>query len=166
MVNHEKEEPLLYIEQPTFEKPVAFMQNNYSSLMKERTEHHEETDDDQSTYKSEGKDNPFVAVLQNGENARETEIVDEKLIEEEVSKGDSISQDNITFNDLSIQGKIDYFINLPAEMPKIKSEIVLDKDVYRGYILQDNGDKIVIETGRVEEIINKNEINDIILIGF
>ena len=159
-MNKHTEEPLLYIEQPALEKPSAFMQENYSSLI-----HHKDEEADEMEENDVQVTNPFLSVLE--DKKEEVEVYVNEVKKESNDKKEELTEnDSLAFNELSLQGKIDYFINLPKEMPKIKSEIVLDKDVYRGYILEDDGEAILIETGRFEEAIQKENIKDIILIGF
>src|SRR5690625_2108467 len=136
------------------------MQENYSSLI-----HHKDEEADEMEENDVQVTNPFLSVLE--DKKEEVEVYVNEVKKESNDKKEELTEnDSLAFNELSLQGKIDYFINLPKEMPKIKSEIVLDKDVYRGYILEDDGEAILIETGRFEEAIQKENIKDIILIGF
>lgn len=174
MTNKKTKEPLLYIEQPTFDKPVVFMQDNYSSLIRDETDYDQEVIEEDYRQIDKDQTNPFLAVLQKGPIDSEVDEFEIEELEDEVDEtSDELDDEqeeeqthNKTFNDLTIQGKIDYFTSLPAEMPKVKSEVVLEEDVYRGYILQDDGKEIVIQVGRIEETVNKADIKDIILIGF
>lgn len=158
MENRKTKEPLLYIDQPPFKKPEAFMQQNYSSLMKPKNESTQFVVKERPKRERRHRINPFVEMLEQEIAQSEVEIDEPKQREHD--------NNDEKFNDLSIQGKIDYFINLPAEMPKMRSEIELENDVYRGYILEDNGTDIKLKTGRTSQMINKEEIKNIILIGF
>lgn len=167
MENKKTKEPLLYIEQPTFSKPKAFMQENYSSLTKPKVKQPEPPVQESLVIERRRRRNPFFDLL-------EEEVITE--VNEEESEKDRTTENNLKetkeesddlkFNDLSIQGKIDYFINLPPEMPKMKCEIELTDDVFRGYILEDKETEIVMRTGRVNETFKKEDIKNIILIGF
>lgn len=171
MENRKKKEPLLYIAQPTFSKPQPFMQENYSSLTRQKDERAHPVIKEQPKRKKHRKINPFfeideqedLSIAEEDEQAIHNQSKDNQHDEHEHIKSKA---KDVKFNDLSIQEKIDYFINLPKEMPKMKSEIELKEDVYQGYILKDIDDEIVFKTGRLNKTVKKTDINNIILLGF
>lgn len=176
MGNRKKKEPLLYIAQPTFSKPEPFMQENYSTLTKQSNERALPVTKERPIRERHRRINPFFEIYEEGMESvdeseqdidRQAKDVQERQENKNSEQDKRQSEDNDgKFNDLSIQGKIDYFVNLPKEMPRIKSEIELTEDVYQGYILKDTGTEIVFRTGRINETINKDDIKNIILIGF
>lgn len=165
MGTKKKKEPLLYIDQPILEKPKAFMQENYSSLTRQNKESTNIPIKERVGRERRHRENPFLDMFQERELDNELETVENEHKVDDIEKF-TPKNNNIKFNDLSIQGKIDYFINLPKEMPKMRSEIELSNDVFRGFILEDNGTEIIIKTGRFIEKINKEDIKNIVLIGF
>lgn len=157
-------DPLLYIDQPTFTVSKPFMQESYSSLIKRKETNISSSVSEQPKRVRRQRVNPFFDVFEEVEEEEEEFYIE--LDDEEKLEHTEEQQDDVKFNDLSIQGKIDYFLSLPKEMPRMKSEIKLKNDVYRGFIVKDNGDDIVIQTARMYETIKKDDITDIILLGF
>ncbi|MEI3612838.1 CotO family spore coat protein [Pseudogracilibacillus sp. SO30301A] len=122
-------EPLMYIDQPNFQKPKAYMQESYF-----------------------------------GRNLSvQTKEKEEQLTEENTKE---YSNDS-SFKGLNIDGKIDYLVNLPSEVPRIRCEVITEEKEYRGVMIGDAGDSVTLRViGRGMTEINKSVIKDIHLIGF
>lgn len=122
-------EPLMYIDQPDFQKPRAYMQDSYF-----------------------GRD---LSV--------QTEEKEEQLTEENTREYGNDS----SFIGLNMDGKIDYLVNLPSEVPRIRCEVITEEKKYRGVMIADEGDSVTMRViGRGTTEINKSDIKDILLIGF
>lgn len=122
MENKQTGEPLLYIDQPTLERPEARMQNQYQG----------------SAAKS---------VAQQQEKVK--------------NKAD------ISFKRRSITGQINYLLSGPEEVPAIQCEVVTKQNNYRGMVLDQNTEEIIMRVyGRAHQYIPKETIQKIKLIGF
>src|SRR5699024_5924767 len=134
-------EPLLYITQPSFEQAKPFMQENYSSLLKQEKVKEVEVkkediiEDVFPIRERKRRINPFFDLLEEDESEEDSE-----------NKKDETS-DHVAFNDYTIEEKIKYFTGLPKEMPNIKCEIRTGDDRYRGYIMTDDGDEVLVKKG-------------------
>ena len=122
-------EPLLYIDQPTFQKPKAFMQDYY--------------------YNDSTKD----------------QLEEEQL--EEKMKENSSEHKTGSFKDLSIDKKIAYLSDLPANFPAIRCEFITKDNKYRGVLLKhDETDLTVRVLGKEKRIIKREDLTDIQMLGF
>ncbi|KGP90796.1 hypothetical protein N780_03175 [Pontibacillus chungwhensis BH030062] len=72
------------------------------------------------------------------------------------------------FKDMSLEDKVDYFVNLPSQVPRMKCEVITDEERYKGWIEDyEEGTvymKILQRPFRVE--VPFDDINDIVLRGF
>src|SRR5699024_4945400 len=150
-------QPLLYIDQPLMDKPNAFMQENYSSLTNRKNAQEKPIEEEHFVQPIRRRFNPFFDTVEYDEFdldhfSNGTSDGDEEGTESDKNDAES-PDDNVKFNDLTIQGKIDYFTQLPNEMPRIRCEVEIGDNVYRGHILNDNGDEITMHTGRATRSI-------------
>lgn len=133
-INMESErinEPLLYIDQPIFQKPKAYMQENYLGV---------KTDDKEKVEEQNG-------------------------IQVESLKSKREGHDS--FKDLTIAEKIKYLIDIPSEVPKVRCEVLTNENRYRGVLIDENQENIVLRIfGRQNELVEKEKILSIKMIGF
>lgn len=119
-------EPLLYIDQPTIEKPKAFMQDYYYTPTKNEVE-----------------------------------------LENETSEKVNAENGTSSFKNLNVEEKIDYLLNLPDGVPKIRCEFTTDEKVYRGILLSKQENEVSISVvGQENVTISINKLKDIQMIGF
>lgn len=72
-----------------------------------------------------------------------------------------------SFEKLTIPAKIEYLVNLPSELPSIKCEIITDEKTYRGILIDEQNEVVVLRMlGRENKKIEKKQILKISLIGF
>src|SRR5699024_5405990 len=151
------------------EQPKAFMQENYSSLTNRKNTQEKPVEEKPSVQPVRRRFNPFFDTVEYDDEFDldhfSNGISEDNDEEETESDKDDVESrdDNVKFNDLTIQGKIDYFTQLPNEMPRIRCEVEIGDNVYRGHILNDNGEEITMHTGRATRSIQKSEISEIIL---
>lgn len=120
-------EPLLYIDQPTIEKPKAIMQDYFYTPMKNK------------------------------------EVIDGTMEknEKDINTGTS------SFKDLPVEGKIEYLLNLPTGVPKIRCEFVTEEKSYRGILLERKDSEISIRVlGHENVTIEIDKLKDINMLGF
>lgn len=163
-------EPLLYIHQPTRQQPEARMQQDYYSPPKSENKGVPETMPKQNKQRRVVRRRfPTDQV----EYEDEDELGEEKDHEQTASaqEEDANSDDvvnNSHFNDLTIEQKIAYFINMPSNAPAVRCEIQTEERKYRGIIVESKDDHVFMRVGRrvsTTEIAVK-DIEDIILLGF
>ncbi|WP_345240269.1 CotO family spore coat protein [Pontibacillus salipaludis] len=72
------------------------------------------------------------------------------------------------FKDMSLEDKVDYFVNLPSQVPRMKCEVITEEERYKGWIEDyEEGTvymKILQRPFRVE--VPFDDIHDIVLRGF
>ncbi|WP_188455657.1 CotO family spore coat protein [Virgibacillus oceani] len=134
--------PLLYIHQPTVDIPEANMQYDYMT--------------------------PRSASADTDTEVNEIQIENELLDEAEDSddEEDKKASKRARFKEMTIAEKIDYFINMPSSLPKMKCEVKTDERSYRGIIIEKKEEDIFMLSGRRRVKIAVEEIEAIRLLGF
>lgn len=140
--------PLLYIDQARVNNPEVEMQSQYRSKRKKKTvvnKMDEESANGAVTYSS----------TQNEESDHEQEK------QEQPEKRKS-------FKEMTIEERVDYFIDSPSYAPKVRSEVVTENRKYRGVIKAREEDHVIIAIGSrtSPKRIPIEEIIDIRIIGF
>src|SRR5699024_8500910 len=138
-------EPLFYIQQPKISKPVAPMQDHYSTPRKTQ----KDTANDgggSSSFNMPTRGNSFQQ-FQNPQPSAMNELPKEN------DKDDANQEKSRSkFKDMTISEKIDYFVHMPTHIPKLKCEVTTGDRTYRGIIIdreeQEEGEAIVMRTGR------------------
>src|SRR5699024_4241156 len=75
--------------------------------------------------------------------------------------------EDVAFKHLSVEEQINYLMSLPKEVPSIRCEIVVEDKKYRGIIVKEELEWIVLRmVGRGNQKIFKDDIDVIRLIGF
>lgn len=87
--------------------------------------------------------------------------------ENQEDKEQASENNESSFKHLSVNEKIKYLVNLPREVPKIRCEVVTENKKFRGTVIEENDDAIVLRVfGRENATVKKAEILTINLIGF
>jgi Spore coat protein CotO len=145
-----REQPLLFISQPKLDLPKAAMQQAYRTTKEKR------------------KDEAAEAIPEEtAEEITETAVQvkeEEKSAEPEVPK----QKKKGNFKDLSLIERIDYCLNLPSQIPRMKCEIVTEEASTIGIILGIQDDVILVKSVRrpFKREIKLGTIKDIKLLGF
>jgi hypothetical protein len=145
-----REQPLLFISQPKLDLPKAAMQQAYRTTKEKR------------------KDEAAEAIPEEtAEEITETAVQvkeEEKSAELEVPK----QKKKGNFKDLSLIERIDYCLNLPSQIPRMKCEIVTEEASTIGIILGIQDDVILVKSVRrpFKREIKLGTIKDIKLLGF
>lgn len=160
---HFAKEPLLYIEQsPTTRKPEAPMQHSYMTPNK-RGETEKATERTRkSHHRPRRRARYFIDQLY-------SDIPEEQVEDEEVSENEAYLEDHDKkFSELSLQGKIQYFIDIPDYVPKIKCEIKTADLKYRGVITDFKENLVFIQVGKstTSRQVPFEDIQDIRMLGF
>ncbi|UFU00589.1 spore coat CotO family protein [Radiobacillus kanasensis] len=156
--------PMLYIQQPELGKPSAKMQVKYrtpkskkGSVDKKGSGNKTKNDGSQNFTKKRLKQVVSIPVEEESESSSSSEV-------EEEAK----SQRRKRFKELSIKERVEYFMGLPANVPKMKCQVSTADNSYRG-IITNYKDNIVYMRAtkrpfRLE--LELEEITDIQLLGF
>lgn len=156
-------EPLLYIQQTVIQTPVAPMQHDYYTPknINAQKENHKKNVHKRTVrrYHAAGE----------WEQHHDTEYMLEENVGEEqgdIEKDGSI--DSISFKEMTLQQKVDYFISKPSHAPTVKCELKTEEKAYRGVITDLKDDQVLIRVGRKASStkIPFDEIQSIRMLGF
>ncbi|WP_010093576.1 CotO family spore coat protein [Ornithinibacillus scapharcae] len=182
-------EPLLYIHQPTVSSPNAPMQHSYVNQRKQ-TSTAPETEKKtppkaikkrpsteliaqsitkelkEPLPKQPKKRRPVLPVqeVEGNNESIESKAIDTTKLTEETTEDKATERKK--FKDMSTTEKIEYFINTPQHLPRMRSEVRTDEKKYRGVIINMEEDEIIMRVGRRSTRIKIDDITDIQLLGF
>ncbi|SDQ89157.1 Spore coat protein CotO [Virgibacillus subterraneus] len=150
--------PLLYIHQPSIGTPKAPMQHQYTTPKNAPAEQvvAQET---KSVQKRPLRRDHF-----NKKSDGEAEDTNEEADESD----ESSDQERKKFKDMTLNERVDYFVNPPKHVPAMKCEVKTEERNYRGTIVDFLEDNVIMRLGRRTSTteIPFDSINDIRLIGF
>lgn len=140
------QQPLLFIAQPKLDLPEAEMQQAFRTAKGKRKE-----------------------VITEEEKLEKTEAVvkpEDKI--QTIEKKPAPTNKKVNFKDLSTEEKVEYFLNLPAQIPKMKCEIVTSEGSLIGIISGREENRIHFKSIRrpFKREVKLEEIRDIKLLGF
>lgn len=184
-------EPLLYIHQPTVSRPNAPMQHSYKT---QRTTTSSSAEAEKKTPLKPLKKRPSTELISQSiikelheplpkqpkkrRPALPVQEVEETSINESIHSKrmdhtqptEQTTQDKSgerrKFKDMSTLEKIEYFINTPQHLPRMRSEVKTNEKKFRGVILDKEEDEILMRVGRRSTRIKLEDIVDIQLLGF
>lgn len=118
-----------------------------------------------------GEEEPPRSLQETEEREPELSTADNQEIEERAEKR-RVSFTNRNrrsrFKDMSLEDKVDYFVNLPSQVPRMKCEVITEEERYKGWIEEyEDGIvymKILQRPFKVE--VSFDQIQDIVLRGF
>lgn len=184
-------EPLLYIHQPSVTSPNAPMQHSYATqrkvsstvpapeaekktpakVMKKRSSteiiSQNITKELQEPLPQQPKKRRPVLPVEENEDIKDatgskpsnhTELTEQAV--------ENTTAERKKFRDMSIMEKVEYFINTPQHLPRMRSEVRTDERKYRGVIMDLEEDEILMRVGRRSTRIKMEDITDIQLLGF
>ncbi|GAA0432783.1 hypothetical protein GCM10008983_06740 [Lentibacillus halophilus] len=166
--------PLLYIQQPTTRTPEAPMQSSYKTPKKSDTKNQSMTT--KSSVKRSGGRNSFFEQ-EKVENKHPADTAgpadpqandDDNIEEKDASHNDTTSEHRKQFKDMSLQERVEYFLNRPAHVPPMRCEIKTNERRYRGIITDYQDETVYVRVGRrsTPTAISFSEIHDIQMVGF
>lgn len=162
-------QPMLYIAQPKFKPAEVQMQTSFRSQRSSTS----------STASSSGgttvqemelrlRNQSAAGTVEKAEpNAEQSEQEDTPSAEKE-SPAQKPRERRQRFQDLDLEGKVNYFFQLSPHVPKMKCEVSTDEEAYRGYIIdyQDGIVSMKIFQRPYHQDVPFEKIKDIRLIGF
>ncbi|QDP39806.1 CotO family spore coat protein [Radiobacillus deserti] len=162
--------PMLYIQQPELGKPSAKMQVNYRTTKKrkasaEKSVPEKPVKDEKAKTKKRIKQLTDIPVE---EDTSVDEIADSSSSSSDEADENTNSSRRRRFKELSMEERIEYFMNVPSNVPRMKCQVITEETKYRG-IITDYKDNIVYMrvTKRPFRVqLNLDEILDVQLIGF
>ncbi|MTW87230.1 hypothetical protein F3157_16445 [Virgibacillus dakarensis] len=165
-------DPLFYIQQPKIKKAEAPMQHNYTTPKKAKP--NKQRGDNNFSPLISTRGNNFEQ-FQNPQPAAESErLTDTKTETSDVHEQpgndteDAREEENKNrpkFKDMSIAEKIDYFINIPSHIPKLKCEVKTEDRSYRGIMIEREDEVILLRTGKRKFSIPIEDIIEIRMLG-
>jgi len=170
-------EPLFYIQQPKISKPVAPMQDHYSTPRKTQKDTANDSGGS-SSFNMPTRGNNFhqfqspqpSAMNELAKENESEQSPDDQTESAENDKDDANQEKSRSkFKDMTISEKIDYFVHMPTHIPKLKCEVTTGDRTYRGIIIdreeQEEGEAIVMRTGRRTTTVRTESITAIRLLG-
>ncbi|WP_106497952.1 CotO family spore coat protein [Lentibacillus sp. Marseille-P4043] len=165
-------DPLFYIQQPKITKPEAPMQHNYSTPRNASKGKPQQNSDQTGRTQSLKGDNfqHFRNPQPDDEDGDVTEFQQEEDDTEEQDgaedpKEEVENKNRPKFKDMSIEEKINYFVNTPPHIPKLKCEVRTEEKAHRGIMVDQEDETILMRTGRRKISVPKNEIIEIRMLG-
>ncbi|WP_170287623.1 CotO family spore coat protein [Aquibacillus halophilus] len=184
------ENPMLYIQQPELKRPKASMQSNYRTPKKKKTKNEvipDLTERPNKIKKRIPKSKPVQKeekdIVYGSQEDIIEELVDGTHYDESEKKNDELedvieseNQDVLAgprvkrkkFADMSNEEKVNYFVGLPSQVPRMRCEVVTEEERHRGVITDYRDGFVYMET--VKRPRNKkvdiNQISNIRLISF
>ncbi|PAD20431.1 CotO family spore coat protein [Terribacillus saccharophilus] len=145
-----RQQPMLFIAQPKLDLPIAEMQQAYRT--------------------TKGKKKEVVAEVVTEE--KKPEVKQEAVVPKEelspAAKKIAPSNRKVSFKDLPTAEKVDYFLNLPSQLPRMKCELVTTEGSLIGIISSIEGDLIQFKSIRrpFRREVKLEDIRDIKILGF
>ncbi|WP_138416399.1 CotO family spore coat protein [Aquibacillus sediminis] len=172
--------PMLYIEQPKLGNPSASMQSKYRTPKKK-----EPTVEQRKAQKAVRNKSKFLQDMKQEakQSADRSESIEQYVDEEETN--DTKENENVysgekqtlrrkrterkKFKDMTIEEKVEYFVGLPSQVPRMKCEVVTTEEEKLRGVIADYQDGIVqmatYKYPRLREL-NIDEIESIRLLSF
>ncbi|ARI78002.1 CotO family spore coat protein [Halobacillus mangrovi] len=162
-------QPMLYIAQPKFKPAEVPMQTSFRS-QRSSTSSQSSSSGGTSIHEMELRlrnQNAAGTVERAESNAEQTEQEDTSSAENE-STAQKPRERRQRFQDLDLEGKVNYFFQLSPHVPKMKCEVSTDEEAYRGYITdyQDGIVSMKVFQRPYHQDVPFEKITDIRLIGF
>ena len=163
--------PMLYITQPALKPAEVTMQTSFRGK-KQSSNTGEKTGtssiEKEIRHRNKGKITEEPVQKQSAEAGENENQVNEGQEETGQEKSETPGERRQRFRDMSIEGKVNYFFNLPPHLPKMKCEVSTEEEQYRGYInkYEDGIVHMKVFQRPFQREIPFTEIQDIRLIGF
>lgn len=152
--------PLLYIEQPTIGKPKAPMQQDYFTPKEtEVTIKRSETPKTGMIVRPYKRSSFYEEEQAFQEQEKENNLISQELEESNPDK---------KFKAMTLREKVDYFVEIPDHILKVKCEVLTDTKKYQGVITDFQDDYVYIRIGRrtTNEKVEFSQIKSIRMLGF
>ncbi|RLL45076.1 hypothetical protein D8M04_09410 [Oceanobacillus piezotolerans] len=165
--------PVLFINQPSIAPPRALMQDHYVTPRKSKEA---SINDNKSTVQRvRPKQNMMKQRIMDKVNTEEMGETESSTSEStgptyQKEKEKTIIQEKQSerkqFKDLSLEEKVNYFLDTSDYAPKLKCEIKVNDKSYKGFIQDFKEGIVYMQTGRRSVEIDFKEISQIRLLGF
>lgn len=175
-------DPLLYIQQPKVHKTEAPMQSRYMTPKREKgivannklEEGVAQKPVKQTSYEkhfNKPKQEAFQTKQEGPQPKRKKSFIEQREQTEETEEieetEDTTERDNpIKFKDMTIEQKVDYFVNSSSFAPKMRCEIKTEERTYRGVITDKKEEDVFIRVGKRNAKLTMADIISIRMLGF
>ncbi|MCP3031962.1 spore coat CotO family protein [Halobacillus sp. A1] len=156
--------PLLYITQPNLPPAEVSMQTSFRA----NTTAAPKTNTSQVEKELRLRNQQKMKEHEPKSEERE-EVPDENYVEEETESARLSRRDRRQrFRDMSLEEKVNYFVHLPSQLPKMKCEVTTTDHAFKGYIQKFEENIVLMKTFQkpYEEKIPFEDIQSIRLLGF
>jgi hypothetical protein len=168
-------EPLLYIQQSTSSMPNAPMQHFYTTPRKSIKSEAPTVEAEKKTKQPAIKRRPSISSYLGSaipDNETMAKGQPEELnntnntVQKEMKETKETKETKKKFKDMTINEKIDYFINTPSHLPRMRCEVITLERKYRGTILDFKDNEIQMRVGKKIILLKLEDITEIQLLGF
>ncbi|GAA0593349.1 hypothetical protein GCM10009001_06890 [Virgibacillus siamensis] len=173
--------PLLYIHQPTIRTPEAPMQDNYRTPKKREVSATGEKNAGEASSNGEADAAPkkkaparrpvkrdYFSNSAGKKATKDHTVTDDDNFEQTVADDHAGDGDRKKFKDMTLDERVDYFLNTPKHVPTMRCEIKTEERKYRGKIVDFQEEEVYMQVGRRRSAtkIPFDDILEIGLIGF
>lgn len=137
--------PLLYVHQPKLNTPKAHMQQRDFSNKVQSQEYPQKTSKKKINQK---KRMPINRVFPTQEDVDDEDEVTQQVNASDSEISEEQNEENKSFDNLSIQGKIAYLAREPKFISKIRCEIKTAEKTFRGTVHTYDDDIVYLQAGR------------------
>ncbi|ALX48615.1 CotO family spore coat protein [Lentibacillus amyloliquefaciens] len=150
--------PLLYIHQPHIKSPKASMQSHYMTPKKQND----------TTAQSNKKRIGTRHHFNKSKDYDEEDIAYSKESDEAQEEEDQDPEEKKKFKEMTLEERVNYFLDTPEYAPVMKCEVKTDGRNYRGLIVDYQDDHVYMRVGRrtTPTSIPFDTIKEIKLLGF
>ncbi|MFD1017882.1 CotO family spore coat protein [Thalassobacillus hwangdonensis] len=154
-------DPMLYIAQPKFDPIDAPMQSTYHGRKR-----NEKADQEAGRVEAEPKAATETEAERYDQQEEAPQAKSEPEEEKKIARGAQVRRQR--FRDMSIEEKVNYFVHLPQQVPKMRCEVITEETSFRGYISDYEEGKVIIKTFKrpFREEVEFEQIKEIRLLGF
>lgn len=155
--------PLLYIDQPTISKPKAPMQHDYLTPRKvQKNTEQVETPKKRTPTRPQKRSYFYEEEQAFKQREKASELKDETGREREQTSTEK------QFKNMTLQEKVNYFVELPDHIVKVRCEMITEDKKYRGIITDFKDDFVYIRIGQrsSSERIEFSKVKEIRMLGF
>lgn len=185
---NQKEEPLLYIHQPEFEKAEAKMQRTFDSLVNEaaaekvdeevksgpQSSEQKLVNEEESTDEAETQTEAKVQTEAKAQTETKTQILEKVSVPLTAlnETKESFSQPKIyggmrrvkSFREMTIEEKFQYLASFPISQPPYPCEFITENEKHQGFVVQYEQDQVSIKTPNETVELNPNDVKAIRII--
>ncbi len=156
--------PLLYITQPNMPPAEVSMQTSFRAAPAPVPKKNTSQLEKELRLRNQQKLKEDEPKAEEREDVAEEPNIEEETESTRLSRRDRRQR----FRDMSLEEKVNYFVRLPSQLPKMKCEVTTTDHAFKGYIQKFEENIVLMKTFQkpYEEKIPFEDIQSIRLLGF